>query len=47
MANIKVKQGNPDAVVGFHRPATDIDGTLFNPPSSVQAFASESPISHS
>jgi tetratricopeptide (TPR) repeat protein len=38
MASIKRKQGNPDAVVGFYRPALDIDRTLFYPP--VQEFAS-------
>ena len=42
---IKWKLENPDTVVGFYRPAMDIDQTLFYPP--VQAFASEPPISHS
>jgi len=38
MARIKQKEENPDAVVGFYRPAIDIDWhTLFYPP--VQAFA--------
>ena len=45
MANIKVKQGNPDAVVGFYRPLFDFDETLFYPP--VQPFAIEPSISHS
>ena len=45
MANIKVKQGNPDAVVGFYRPLFDYDETLFYPP--VQPFAIESTISYS
>ena len=45
MANIKVKQGNPDTVVGFHRPTMSIDTTLFYPP--VQVFASGPPISDS
>ena len=44
MARIKRKQEDPDTVIGFFRPALDIDKTLFYPP--VQAFASESPISH-
>ena len=44
MANIKVKQGSPDAVVGFYRPAR-VSKTLFYPP--VQAFAIGPPSSHS
>ena len=48
MANIKEKQENPDAVVGFYRPPSDIDKTLFYPLPPVQsAFASEPPISRS
>jgi tetratricopeptide (TPR) repeat protein len=45
MANIELKQGNPDAVIGFYRPFMDIDKTLYYP--LVQAFASEPTISHS
>jgi tetratricopeptide (TPR) repeat protein len=45
MARIKQKQGNPDTVVGFHRPCLDVDETLFYPP--VQASASDMPISGS
>ena len=45
MARIERKQENPDAVIGFYRPSSDEDGSLFYPP--VQAFASEPPISHS
>ena len=44
IAIIKVKQGSPDAVVGFYRPAR-LSKTLFYPP--VQAFAIEPPSSHS
>ena len=29
MAKIELKQGNPDTVIGFHRPLLDIDRTLF------------------
>ena len=48
MANIKVKQGNPNAVVGFYRPdiLVNFDNTLFFPPVQAQACASEPPISH-
>jgi tetratricopeptide (TPR) repeat protein len=43
MARIKQKQGNPDTVVGFNRPAIDFDfSTLFYPP--VQASVSDMPI---
>ena len=45
MANIRVKKRNPDAIVGFYKPNTDIDETLFYPP--VQSSASEPPTSHS
>ena len=31
MANIRVKKRNPDAIVGFYKPNTDIDETLFYP----------------
>ena len=34
MARIKWKQGNPDTVVGFYRPHSDVDRTLFYPPHS-------------
>ena len=46
MAGIELKQGNPDAVIGFYRPPLDIDKTLFYAP-FVQIFASEPSISHS
>ena len=46
MAGIELKQGNPDAVIGFYRPPLDIDKTLFYAP-PVQIFASEPSISHS
>ena len=45
MVKIERKQENPDIVIGFYRPAPDIDKTLFYPP--VQAFANELSISHS
>jgi len=45
MARIERKQGNPDTVVGFFRPAMNNDKTLFYPP--VQASPSELPISDS
>ena len=45
MARIERKQENPDEVVDFYRPSSDIDDTLFYPP--VQEFASEPPISRS
>ena len=32
MAGIERKQENPDEVVGFHRPSSDNDRTLFYPP---------------
>jgi tetratricopeptide (TPR) repeat protein len=44
MARIKMKQGNPDTVIGFYVPFMEIDKTLFYP--SVQAFASEPSVSH-
>ena len=40
MARIKRKGENADIVVGFYRPAADVDDTLFYPP--VQASASVS-----
>ena len=45
MAKIVQKQQNPGTIVGFYRPAMEIDRTLFYPP-SVQAFATKIPISH-
>ena len=43
---IKRKQGSPDIVVGFYRPANmDVDKTLFYP--RVQESANELPITHS
>jgi len=32
MAKINQKQGNPDELVGFYRPAPDVDQSLFYPP---------------
>jgi len=45
MAGIVRKQENPNKVIGFTRPTIDVDESLFYP--SVQAFASQLPISHS
>jgi tetratricopeptide (TPR) repeat protein len=45
MARIKRKQGNPDIVVGFHRPGLDVDKTLFYLP--VQPSVSDALISGS
>jgi hypothetical protein len=45
MARIELKQGNPDAVVGFYRPRFGSDQALFYP--LVQASASELPTSGS
>ena len=38
MARVKRKQENPDEVVGFYRPSSDVDKSFFYPP--VQAFGS-------
>ena len=42
MARITQKEENPDTVVGFYRPALDVDQTFFYP--TVQASASEVPV---
>ena len=38
MVSVKRKQENPDEIVGFYRPSSDTDRSLFYPP--VQAFGS-------